>query len=862
MNFKLKLAGLVVLAIVVTIIFNWKSVPLFDYDFQDPSLTFEERVDDLVSRMTLEEKVSQMLNASPSIERLGIPAYNWWNECLHGVGRSGVNVTVFPQAIAMASTFNDEALLQMAQITSTEARAIYNEEKKSGREGTQYRGLTFWTPNINIFRDPRWGRGQETYGEDPYLTSQMGSAMVRGLQGDNPKYLKASACAKHFAVHSGPEAKRHEFDISVSDNDLWNTYLPAFEKLVVDDNVSSVMCAYNRFQGEPCCGNNRLMLNILRGQWGFEGYVTSDCGAIDDFYLRHKTYDNAVDASVGAVLAGTDLECGEKTYRSLIEAVNTGKISEEEIDVSVKRLFMIRMRLGMFDPDSVVPYSRVSMQEVEQPSHHEHSLKMARESMVLLKNANNTLPLKKNLRKIAVVGPNANSEKALLANYNGFPTDIVTALEGIQAKVSPTTEIIYEPACGYEEALRYKTIDLLKSFKAEGINGWKASYFENPTLSGSPKNMALTEKINFSLDQSNDIIPDIKAENISVRYTTTFTPEKADTYIFEISGDDGFRMYVNNQKLIDEWYDHGLVTKSCTFHATPDSSYRITIEYYQGSGSATFNLVTGVKSDNSPAALVRKVKDADAIIFVGGISCEIEEEDNDRTDIDLPAVQTEFMKSLKATGKPVIFVLYTGSPLSINWENQNIPAIINAWYGGQDAGTAIADIIFGDYNPAGRLPVTFYKGVNDLPGFEDYSMSNRTYRYFKGDVLYPFGYGLSYTTFNYSWNLQPESTYQAGDTIKFSVDIKNTGKYDGDEVLQVYSAYPENPELPVKELRYFKRIGITKGETQKVEISIPVDQLKKWSSEKSSYTIFPGEYQLLIGSSSTNHQLTQTITIH
>jgi beta-glucosidase len=696
--------------------------------YQNLSLSFEERVNDLVGRMTLEEKTSQMLNAAPAINRLGIPAYNWWNECLHGVGRSDFKVTVFPQAIGMAATFDDEALQQMGTLTSDEARAIYNEANRTGKGGAQYHGLTFWTPNINIFRDPRWGRGQETYGEDPYLTTRMGTAIVKGLQGNDPKYLKAAACAKHFAVHSGPEPGRNKFNVAVDDYDLWDTYLPAFKALVTKANVAGVMCAYNRFKGQPCCGNDFLMTDILRNQWHFTGYVTSDCGAVEDFYRNHKTHASAADAAADAVLHGTDLECGE-AYRALGEAVRNNSIAEKDIDISVKRLFMIRFRLGMFEPSQKVPFDTIPINVLESKTHQAHALKMAHESMVLLKNQNGLLPLSKKIKRILVVGPNADDKEILLGNYNGFPTKIVTPLEGLQALKS--MEIIYKKGPDY--------------------------------ITPNPK-------------------------------------EEKDALL--------------------------------------------------------------------------AVKSADVVVFVGGISPRLEGEEfgsgnsnpdgfygGDRTNIALPAVQTEFMKKVKAMGKPLVFVCMSGSAIGFEWEAQNADAILQAWYGGQSAGTAIADALTGKYNPAGRLPVTFYKNSNDLPAMEDYSMENRTYRYFKGNVLYPFGFGLSYTNFSYKWNVQPQKTVTQNDTITFSINIKNTGKSTGEEVAQVYIQYPNGEKLPVKELKQFKRIEMQKGKGQDIEFKIPVSDLKKWNNDKNELQVYKGAYQLYVGSNSENHRLDFDFTL-
>lgn len=663
------------------------------YPFQNTSLGFEARVNDLVGRLTLEEKVAQMLNATPAVPRLGIPAYDWWNEVLHGVARTEYKVTVYPQAIGMAATFDTASIRRMAEFSATEGRAIFNAENKKTKPGSRYTGLTYWTPNINIFRDPRWGRGQETYGEDPFLTATMGRSFVQGLQGNDPKYLHAAACAKHYAIHSGPESSRHSFNAVTSRYDLWNTYLPAFKELVVNAKVAGVMCAYNAFQNQPCCGNDELMTHILRDEWAFTGYVTSDCGAIDDFFNFHKTHPNATAAAADALLHGTDIDCGNTSYKALLQAVKQGKITEKQMDVSLKRLFMIRFRLGMFDPPSMVKYANTPLAALESPAHAAQALQMARQSIVLLKNENQTLPLSKKLKKIVVLGPNADNNTAILGNYNGTPSKIVTILQGIKEKLGSGTEVVYE----------------------------KAVQFTNDT-----------------------IVQDGK------KIKTDFT------------------------------------------------------------------------------ALANRVKDADAIVYAGGISPQLEGEEmrvnfpgfngGDRTTIALPSVQTELLKALHTSGKPIVFVMLTGSAIATPWEAEHLPAIVNAWYGGQSAGTAVADVLFGDYNPAGRLPVTFYKSDSDLPAFDDYSMKNRTYRYFKGDPLFPFGYGLSYTHFVYS-DLRTPPAITPAKNMTISARVTNSGKKDGEEVVQLYITPPAGDEL-VRALKGFQRIFLKAGESKIVSFTI------------------------------------------
>lgn len=700
---------------------SWSIKKHYLYQFEDPDLPIDARVNDLVSRLTLEEKVYQMLNAAPAIPRLHIPAYNWWNECLHGVARTSFKTTVYPQAIAMAATFDTNSLHQMADYTAEEGRAINNESTRTGKTGI-YLGLTYWTPNINIFRDPRWGRGQETYGEDPFLTGTLGKAFVSGLQGNDPKYLKAAACAKHYAIHSGPEPSRHEFDVNVSDHDLWDTYLPAFHELVVNAKVAGVMCAYNAFKGQPCCGSDLLMNNILRNEWNFKGYVTSDCGAIDDFYERHKTSTDAESAAVDAVLHGTDVECGNVTYKSLIKAVQDKKLTEQQLDVSVKRLFTIRFRLGMFDPAGQVKFAQIPLSVLESPAHQEHALKMAHQSIVLLKNEQQTLPLSKKLKKIAVLGPNANDSVTVLGNYNGHPSKLSTPLQAIKEKLGSGTNVVYD-----------KAIDFTS------------------TLTGKP---------------------DLKA-------------------------------------IADE------------------------------------------------------VKDADAIIFVGGISPKLEGEEmkvnqpgfngGDRTSIALPEIQTNLLKALKATGKPVVFVMMTGSAIATPWESENIPAIVNAWYGGQAAGTASADVLFGDYNPAGRLPVTFYKSDEDLPSFTDYSMNNRTYRYFKGKPLYSFGFGLSYTTFKYSQLQVPQQIY-AGKNSMVNVRVTNTGKMNGEEVVQLYLSHSKSAiAAPIRALKGFRRIFLKAGESRNVSFTLTPQDLSL-VDEQGNLKELPGNIMVSVGGSQPDAQ--------
>lgn len=841
-----------------------------NFPFQNHKLPIEQRVNDVVSRLTLEEKVAQMLNAAPAIPRLGIPAYDWWNEVLHGVARTPFKVTVYPQAIAMAATWDTNSLKTMADYSALEGRAIYNKAVALGRTNERYLGLTYWTPNINIFRDPRWGRGQETYGEDPFLTAMLGKAFVRGLQGEDPKYLKAAACAKHYAVHSGPEPLRHVFNADVSDYDLWDTYLPAFKELVVNANVAGVMCAYNAFRKQPCCGSDLLMVDILRKQWNFTGYVTSDCWAIDDFFKNHKTHPDAASASADAVLHGTDIDCGTDAYKALVQAVKEGKISEQQIDVSVKRLFTIRFRLGMFDPASVVKWAQTPASVLESPAHKAHALKMAQQSLVLLKNEQATLPLSKKIKKIAVLGPNADNDIAVLGNYNGIPSQIVTALQGIKNKLGPDAEIVFERAVNFTNDTLLAYADVSNQYNWEGKRGFKAEYFSNKEVKGTPEITITEEKLDHFWQEGQAVAGNIRANNFSARYTTDFTANKDGDITFEIEGDDGYRFFVNDKEQLNSWTRNRWGARTYKLQTKRDSVYKLVVEYWQGEGKANIRLRAGNFEKTDFNALAGRLKDADAILFVGGISPQLEGEEmrvdypgfngGDRTSILLPKVQTDLMKVLKTTGKPLVFVMMTGSAIACPWEAENVPAIINAWYGGQSAGTAIADVLFGDYNPAGRLPVTFYKSDTDLPDFNSYSMENRTYRYFKGEALYPFGYGLSYSTFKYDGLTMPQ-TIKSGKGITVSVAVQNTGSRDGEEVVQLYiSNENKNSRAPIKAMKGFKRISLKGGETKKVTFIVTPQQLSV-PDDKGVYKSLKGKVTISVGGGQPGQNIKTTSNV-
>ncbi|TCC93654.1 glycosyl hydrolase [Pedobacter frigiditerrae] len=869
MKFKLKISLCLFLALPLSVIAQNK------YPFQNTKLDFKKRVDDLVSRMTLEEKVGQMLNAAPAIPRLGIPAYDWWNEVLHGVARTPFKVTVYPQAIGMAATFDKQSLFKMADYSASEGRAINNKAIEMGRSGDRYVGLTYWTPNINIFRDPRWGRGQETYGEDPYLTSVMGASFVKGLQGDDPKYLKAAACAKHYAVHSGPEPDRHVFNAEVSKYDLWDTYLPAFRKLVVESKVEGVMCAYNAFQTQPCCGSDLLMVDILRKQWNFTGYVTSDCWGIDDFFKNHKTHKDAASASADAVLHGTDVECGTDAYKSLVKAVKEGKLLESQIDVSVKRLFMTRFKLGMFDPKEMVKYAQTSSSVLESDEHKAHSLKMARQSIVMLKNKNNTLPLSKSVKKIVVLGPNADNPIAILGNYNGTPSVLKTVLQGIKEKL-PNANVVYEKAINFtnDTLLAYRNYSNQCSF--DGKQGFKAEYFANNELKGNPVSRQ-EQSLEHAWQEGQQVGEGIVARNFSARYTTNYLSDADGPVTFEIEGDDGYRFKVDGKEVINAWTRNRWGAQQYKLLAQKGKSYQIVLEYWQGDGKANIKLSAGNYQKTNFIALVERIKDADAIVYVGGISPQLEGEEmkvnfpgfsgGDRTSIMLPKVQTDLMKALHGTGKPVVFVMMTGSAIAIPWEAENIPAIVNCWYGGQSAGTAVADVLFGDYNPAGRLPVTFYASDSDLPNFSDYSMTGRTYRYFSGKPLYGFGYGLSYSSFKYEQLIMP-AQIKGGARLNLSVAITNTSNITGEEVVQLYISNPNSKvKSPIKTLKGFERIVLKPGERKVLKFSLSPRELS-FIKEDGVAQVIKGKLVISAGGSqpdemnpTSGNLLKKTITI-
>jgi len=826
-----------------------------DAPYLNPKLPLDQRVNDLVSRMTLDEKVSQMMNTAPAIPRLRIPQYDWWNEALHGVAFSGV-ATVFPQAIGLGATFDPPLVNRVANVISDEARAKYHEAQRRGNYDRFY-GLTFWSPNINIFRDPRWGRGQETYGEDPYLTSRLGVAFVKGLQGDDPKYLKVISTPKHYSVHSGPEPERHRFDAAASERDLRETYWPAFRATVMEAHAGSVMCAYNRTNGEPCCANTHLLGDTLRGEWGFDGYVVSDCGAIDDIYKRHHFVKTAEEASALAVKRGTDLECGD-SYKALVNAVKQGLISEAEIDTAVKRLFEARFRLGMFDPPEIVPYAKIPFSANDSPEHRQLALEAARESIVLLKNQNNTLPLSKDLKSIAVIGPNADEVPVLLGNYNGQPSRATTVLEGIRQHVSSATKVSYALGTTLTE-ISAVPVPASALRAPNGERGLKGEYFANKTLAGAPAVTRLDAEMNFDWGMSNPA-PGIPADDFSARWTGKLTAPTSGKYRFGAIADDGVRVYVDGKLIAEDWTDHAPATITGEVTLEAGRSYDIKIEYYESKIGAVAKLVWQppiVKREAPYAEAVNVARQADTVVLVLGLSSRLEGEEmnvrepgfsgGDRVSIDLPPRQQGLLEAVAATGKPVVLVLLSGSALAVNWANEHVPAIVQAWYPGEEGGAAVADALFGDYNPAGRLPVTFYKSVEQLPAFDNYSMDGRTYRFFKGEPLYPFGYGLSYTRFEYSGFSVSTRRVSTADKVTVSATVANAGTREGDEVVQLYvTDVAASVRVPIRALAGVERVHLKPGERRVVSFTIEPRQLAVITDDGRT-VVEPGDFKITIG---------------
>ena len=840
------------------------------YPFQNPKLSNEERVENLISLLTPEEKVGLMMNKSISVDRLGIPSYNWWSEACHGVRQGGY--TVYPQPIGMAAAFNSQLVYDVFSTVSDEARANWNRTNHNDPKlfnvpmgVTYYPGnpeLTFWCPNVNIFRDPRWGRGQETCGEDPYLNAVLGVQTVLGMQGNNDKYFKTHACAKHYAVHSGPEPLRHSYNASVSMRDLWETYLPAFKALVKKGNVREVMCAYNRYEGKPCCTSDRLLVDILRRKWGYKAIVLTDCDAINNFYNKgqHETHPDPLSASVDAVLNGTDLECG-KVFMVLTEALQKGLIKESTLDDHLRKTLLGRFELGMFDPADMIPWANLGPEVISSESNDALATQAARESMVLLAN-NGALPLSKNIKTLAVVGPNADDASMLNGNYGGTPTEAHThsLLQGIQAAL-PNTNIIYRKAC--ELADEYTTVHHLQEFN-DG-KGVKVEFFNNKELSGTPDKTDYYTELNFSTFGAWGFAEGINNDNLSVRITGRYKATFTGQMQYTLSTDNGYLLKVNGEVVEEAQASaggrrgFGFGRGGANYKSFPvkeGETYDVLIEYKRGNGN--FAMLSGdicerklVEFDD----LAKEVKNADAIIVIGGISARMEGEGGDKADIELPKVQQRLVRAMHSTGRPVIFVNCSGSAIAFGSVEGQYDALLQAWYAGQGGAKALANVLLGDYNPGGKLPVTFYRSNDDLPDFLDYSMDNRTYRYFRGEPQYAFGYGLSYTTFSIGKGKLSKSSMKSNGSVQLTVPVTNTGGRKGTETVQVYIKALDYPEAPIKSLKGFQKLELSAGATAKAVITLDGEAFEYYDPSIDELSTRPGRYQILYGTSSRDKDL-------
>ena len=828
------------------------------YPYQNTNLSARERAVDLCSRLTLDEKAKLMLDESPAIPRLGIKKFFWWSEALHGAANMG-NVTVFPEPIAMASSFNPDLLYKCFDIASTEFRAQYNHRMHDLKgEDEKFHSLSVWTPNVNIFRDPRWGRGQETYGEDPYLTSVMGVQVVKGLQGpEDAKYRKLWACAKHYAVHSGPEYTRHSANLTnVSPRDMWETYMPAFKRLVQDAKVREVMCAYQRLDDDPCCGSQRLLQTILRDEWGFEYLVVSDCGAVSDFYESHKSSSDATHASAKATIAGTDVECGYGyAYRSIPEAVKRGFITEAEVDKHVIRLLEGRFDLGEMDDPSLVEWSKIPYSAMSTKASAATSLEMARQSIVLLQNNNGILPLQKGKEKIAVIGPNADNTPMMWGNYNGQPNHTITILDGIKGKQK---KVFYTQGCDltYDKVLESL---LATQCSFDGKKGMKGTFWNNRRMEGKPvTTQYYTQPLAVTTFGMHNFAPGVQLEDFSAKYETDFTPSEAGEYVVNVDGCGQFELYLDGERKF-----HHRIWRTTPNHiviqAEKGKTYHIEVRF---SHVQTYNANLAINiAKEYPIdyqTVINQLKGIDKVVFVGGISAALEGEEmpvdidgfkgGDRTHIELPAVQRNFLKALKEAGKHVIFVNCSGSCIALEPETKTCDAIVQVWYPGQEGGTAVADVLFGDFNPSGKLPVTFYKNSQQLPDYEDYSMKGRTYRYFN-DALFAFGYGLSYTNFEVK-NAKLEKKGNAPTDWTLTVEVDNTGKRDGVETVQVYIRDLQDPDGPLKSLRAFARVSVKDGQKATAVMELDSKSFEFWDPATNTMRVKPGKYEILVGTSS------------
>ena len=835
--------------------------------YQNPSLTSEQRAKDLISRLTLSEKATLMCDISDAIPRMGIKKFNWWSEALHGFANNG-NVTVFPEPVGMAASFDDNLVYSIFNAVSDEARAKYNEAIKKGQENTRFLSLSVWTPNVNIFRDPRWGRGQETYGEDPYLTSRMGVSVVKGLQGPaDSRYKKLLACAKHFAVHSGPEWSRHSLNVNNLDpRDLWETYLPAFKALVQKSDVRQVMCAYQRLDDEPCCGNTQLLQRILRDEWGYKYMVVSDCGAVSDFYTSHKVSSDAVHAASKGVWAGTDVECqwADHIYKQLPEAVAKGLITEDEINKHLLNVLVGRFDLGEMDDDALVPWSKIPTSVLNNDEHRKLALDMALKSMTLLQNKNDVLPLAKS-KKIAVVGPNANDKPMLWGNYNGTPVRTITILDGITSKLS-ADKVVYEKGCDLVEDK--VTESYFSQCSIDGKKGFKVSYWNNKDLTGDiVATQQIADPIKLTTAGQHEFATGVRLEGFSGKYETEFTPSKSEDLVFKCGATGYFELFVNGESLA-KYNNWRTLPTRIPFKVESGKKYKIEIRYAQlnnWEANLEFNLGKEVNVDYTD--LLRKLQGTDVVVFVGGLSTQLEGEEmpvsypgfkgGDRTDIELPAVQRNCLKALKQAGKKVIFVNCSGSAIALVPETQSCDAILQAWYGGESGGQAVADVLFGDYNPSGKLPITFYKSLKQLSDFEDYSMKGRTYRYMS-DPLFPFGFGLSYTTFSIGNAKLNNTSIKANESVELTIPVSNKGKRNGTEIVQVYVRKVNDTDGPLKTLKGFQRVDVSAGKTAQAVINLPYNSFEFFNRTTGKMDVTAGEYEVLYGSSSDAKDLKTT----
>jgi beta-glucosidase len=821
--------------------------------------------------MTLEEKIGQMVYAAPAIERLGIPEYNWWNEGLHGVGRAGV-ATVFPQAIGLAATWDPILMGQVATIISDEARARHHAAARRDYRKI-YAGLTFWSPNINIFRDPRWGRGQETYGEDPYLSAQLGIAFIRGLQGEDEHYLKLAATPKHYAVHSGPESTRHHFDAQIDERTMREFYLFAFEACVKEGHTVSVMGAYNRVNGEPCCASPTLLEQILRQEWGFDGYVVSDCGAIRDIFENHKMVETEAEAAALAVKNGCELNCGV-AYLALTEAVRQGLISEQTIDRAVERLFTTRFRLGMFDPPGQVPYAQIPFEIIDTPEHRALALQAAKQSIVLLKNEDSLLPLSKEIGSIAVIGPNADDLAPLLGNYNGTPATAVTPLEGIRRKVSPETTVYYAQGCEIAEGVpplqvipssHLRTADL-----PDYQNGLKGNYRLGNKPGEKPAWSRVDGEINFTWKDTNPLNGQW-CDAFSIEWEGYLVPPASGTYTIGVSGYSEYELRLDGAVVFAHGFIHHPLLSTATIELEAGRLVHLRLRYTNEGLDPQIQLLWAPPGKDHEAAALEAAGKADVVVLAMGLSPRLEGEEmpvqvdgfagGDRTDICLPRGQEALLRKIHALGKPVVLLLMNGSALAVNWATKHVPAIVEAWYPGQAGGDAIAEILFGDHNPSGKLPVTFYKSVADIPPFDDYLPDGRTYRYFQGETLYPFGYGLSYSDFRFEALRIDRPQVEVGSEVSVTITATNSGDRDGDEVIQLYTRQHDSTvSRPIIKLMGFERIHLAAGESKRVTFTLHTSQFGS-HGEGSAYIVRPGTVEVLVGNSSENLPLSGKIEL-